>query len=161
MSNASIKIRVNRSTGELELEGPQQLVSEWWDKVWPELSQEPVAPTGPIGSNRLLMPPRSSSSSSTGLPEVFGEFYTEFRSDITDTDRVLVAGAFVQDKEPEKTFTTKSANQLLLDQNIKVGNPSEAVRRLISSKRAFVVSDGRFRVSATGLEYLQTLKANP
>ncbi len=71
---------------------------------------------------------------------------------------MLSAGAFVQSKDPDKVFSTKSANQLLIDQNIKISNPSESVRRLLSMKRAFVVSDGKFRVSAGGFEYLQTLK---
>jgi len=41
-----------------------------------------------------------------------------------------------------------------------VTNASENVRRLVQTKRVFVVSDGRFRVSANGLEYLKSLKAN-
>jgi hypothetical protein len=92
------------------------------------------------------------------MPDVFGEFYTEFRSDITDVDKVLVAAAFIQGRDQERVFTTKAANQALLDQNIKVANASENVRRLIQTKRAFVVSDGRYRVSAGGLEYLNSLK---
>lgn len=93
------------------------------------------------------------------LPAVFGEFFTEFRSDITDVDKILIAGAFAQAQDAERLFTTKAANQLLLDQNIKVTNASENVRRLTQSKRVFVVSDGRFRVSASGAEYLKTLKS--
>jgi len=91
------------------------------------------------------------------MPEIFGEYYAEFRSDITDVDKILIAGSFVQARDAERVFTTKTANQLLLDQNIKVGNASESVRRLTQTKRAFVVSDGRFRVSANGLEHLKTL----
>ena len=56
-------------------------------------------------------------------------------------------------------FTTKVAKQLLMDQSIKVANASESVRRLKESKRVFAVSDGKFRVSAGGAEYLQTLKS--
>ena len=91
----------------------------------------------------------------------FGEFYGGFRSDITDVDKVLIAAAFVQGKDSDRTFTTKSANQLLLDQNIKVTNASENVRRLTQTKRAFVVSDGRFRVSASGLDHLKSLRTAP
>jgi len=46
-----------------------------------------------------------------------------------------------------------------MDQSIKVANASESVRRLKESKRVFAVSDGKFRVSAGGAEYLQTLKS--
>jgi hypothetical protein len=94
------------------------------------------------------------------MPDLFGEFYTEFRSDITDVDKVLVAAAFVQGRDQERVFTTKAANQALIDQNIKVANASENVRRLIQTKRVFVVSDGKYRVSAGGLEHLNLLKVS-
>lgn len=158
MSEVRIKIRANRSAGELEIEGPAQAVAEWWEKLWPEIGQQAGTALGLHGgvARRQL----SVAPSSGQMPEVFGEFYTEFRSDITDVDKVLVAAAFIQNQDQERAFTTKAANQLLLDQNIKVANASENVRRLIQTKRAFVVSDGRYRVSAGGLEYLNSLKVN-
>lgn len=91
---------------------------------------------------------------------MFGEFYAEFRSDITDVDKVLVAACFVQNRDQERAFTTKAANESLLDQNVKVTNASQCVRRLIDMKRVFVVSEGKYRVSAGGLEYLNSLKVN-
>src|SRR3569832_851764 len=94
------------------------------------------------------------------MPEMIGEFYTEFRSDITDVDKILVAAVFAQGRDQERVFTTKAANQALLDQNVKVANASENVRRLIQTKRVFVVSEGRYRVSANGLDHLNSLKVN-
>ena len=158
MSDTRIKIRANRSTGELEVEGPLQAVAEWWDKLWPELTDGVRSSAGPALSRQrqaLLL-----ASGNEPLPDVFGEFYSEFRSDVTDVDKVLIAGAFVQNKEPDRTFSTKAANQFLLDQNIKVANASENVRRLTQTKRAFVVSDGKFRVSASGMAHLKSLRVN-
>ncbi|MFO0972126.1 MAG: hypothetical protein U1A27_01630 [Phycisphaerae bacterium] len=155
MSEPRIKVRANRTTGELELEGPAAAVAEWWDKLWSELREPARAATGGASQRQALLP-----AASVELPDVFGEFYTEFRSDVTDVDKVLIAGAFIQGKETDRTFNTKAANQLLLDQNIKVANASENVRRLTQTKRVFVVSDGKFRVSAAGLDHLKTLKAN-
>jgi hypothetical protein len=128
-------------------------VAKWWEKLWPELSEGALrtAPDQP----KALVPLGGNSQ----LPEVFGEFYSEFPSDVTDVDKVLIAGAFVQGKDAERIFTTKTANQLLLDQNIKVANASENVRRLTQTKRVFVVSEGKFRVSASGFEHLKGLKA--
>lgn len=40
---------------------------------------------------------------------------------------------------------------------IKVANPFESVCRLKETKRVFAVSDGKFRVSATDLDYLNSL----
>jgi hypothetical protein len=155
MSEARIRIRANRATGELEVEGPAAVVEAWWEKLWPELVEVSRAPATPAAQRQPLLPVGNGN-----LPDVFGEYYSEFRSDVTDVDKVLIAGAFIQGKETDRTFNTKAANQLLLDQNIKVANASENVRRLTQTKRVFVVSDGKFRVSAAGLDHLKTLKAN-
>ncbi len=156
MNDTRIRIRANRSTGELEIEGPPQIVTEWWDKVWPELSaaSQASSTSAPQGQRQTLLPIPNTEQN----PDIFGEFFTEFRSDISDVDKVLIAGAFVQGKEPDRTFSTKASNQLLLDQNIKVANASENVRRLLQTKKVFIVSDGRFRVSASGLEHLKSLR---
>jgi len=154
MSDINVRVRANRSTGELEVEGPAEIVKEWWEKLWPVMSESAPTTTAATKQPRLL------AASNTPLPDVFGEYYHEFRSDITDVDRVLIAGAFVQSRDPDRVFTTKNANQVLLDQNIKLVNASQGVRRLLSMKRAFGVSDGRFRVSSTGFEHLNSLKVN-
>ena len=159
MSEARIRVRANKTTGELEIEGPAQAVTEWWDKLWQEVSQQVGTVSGPQGG--VARTPLLIAASNGLMPDVFGEFYTEFRSDITDVDKVLVAAAFIQGRDQERVFTTKAANQALLDQNIKVANASENVRRLIQTKRVFVVSDGRYRVSAGGLEHLNSLKVSP
>ena len=156
MNETRIRIRANRMTGELEIEGPSQTVTEWWDRLWPEMgaSLPPAALTAQSKQSQPLLP----SAANGQLPEVFGEFYSEFQSNITDVDKVLIAGAFAQSKETDRTFSTKTANQLLLDQNIRVANASMSVRRLTETKRVFVVSDGKFRVSAGGFDYLKSLK---
>lgn len=154
MNDARIRIRANKSTGELEIEGPSQTVTEWWEKLWPEMHQHVIAAPSLGGARKPLLPATSNGQ----MPDMFGEFYTEFRSDITDVDKILVAATFVQGRDQERVFTTKAANQALLDQNIKVANASENVRRLIQTKRVFVVSNGKYRVSVGGLEHLNSLK---
>lgn len=154
MSENRLRVRMNRNTGELELEGNEAQVTAWWERLWPQLLEAQP------GTAPATVSPRPVANQSNGLdvPEIFGEYFTEFRSDVTDVDKILIAGSFVQAREPERVFSTKAANQLLLDQNIKVANASVNVRRLTQTKRVFVVSDGRFRVSATGFEHLKTLR---
>jgi hypothetical protein len=154
VSDSRIRVRANRSTGELEVEGPDLKVAEWWDKLWPELAVPASAASQRTMGQR--MPHQGASAEQT--PAVFGEFFSEFRSDVTDVDKILIAASFAQAQDAERVFTTKLANQFLLDQNVKVTNASENVRRLTQTKRVFVVSDGKFRVSASGAEYLKTLK---
>src|ERR1051325_5401012 len=157
MSDNIIKVRANRSVGELSIEGASADVAEWWSRLWPEIGGGATF-TGAAATVRQAAVMRANQEE---LPEVFGEFYTGFRSDISDIDKTLIAAAFVQARDAERSFTTKAANQLLMDQNIKVSNPSEAVRRLTQSKKVFVVSAGRFRVSATGYAHLDSLKQTP
>jgi hypothetical protein len=155
VADANMRIRANRSTGELEIEGPASAVAEWWDRVWPQMDQN-------VGSGGRSLTAQSRSGASAGeteLPDLFGEFYNELRSDISDVDKTLAAAVFVQKREADRCFTTKAANQVLLDQNIKVTNASECVRRLVQTKRVFIVSAGKFRVSASGFEQLEALKA--
>ena len=154
MNENQLRIRARLGNGELEVEGDSQEVRELWEKLWPEMTKG--APAIPPSVSA-----QAGNMSEVAGPDIFGEYFTLFRSDITDVDRMLVAGQFAVEKDPERVFTTKVANQLLLDQNIKIGNPSEAVRRLVASKRAFVVSGGKFRVSSIGLEYLNSLKSKP
>jgi hypothetical protein len=151
MNEITLRVRANRNSGDLEIEGPPDLVNEWWEKLWPTLNQTGRGDSPPIK-------PRVGNAGNLETPEVFGEFFHEFRSDITDVDRILVAASFVQSKDADRSFTTKAANQVLLDQNIKVANPSQSVRRLLEAKRAFAISEGRFRVSSTGFEHLNSLK---
>jgi hypothetical protein len=156
MADTRLRVRANRSTGELEVEGSPTTVQEWWDKLWPELIAGSIPPQHLTKTQQRVV----ATGNDGGIPDVFGEFYTQFRSDITDVNRMLIAGAFVQGRDPDRIFTTKNANQLLMDQNVKLANPSECVRRLIQTKRAFVVSEGRFRVSASGFEHLNSLKSS-
>ena len=155
MTENRLRIRANRSTGELEVEGSEARVAEVWKELWPDLGgAHPVAPAA--GSVQRGQATRNSPQR---LPNVFGEFFSEFRGDVTDVDKVLIAAFFAQEQDAERVFTTKAAKQLLMDQSIKVANASESVRRLKESKRVFGVSDGKFRVSAGGVEYLETLKS--
>ena len=74
MNDAPIRIRANRSTGELEVEGPPQAVLEWWDKLWPELSAHPAGHRIPPGQPHALPP----SNSSGHVFDTFGEFTPNF-----------------------------------------------------------------------------------
>jgi hypothetical protein len=154
MDDNHIRIRASRRTGEIEIEGPSEAVAEWFDRLWDEVNDGCAAGT-PVNSAEAIGAPAPLGGGT--LPDIFGEFFNEYRSDISDVDKVLIAAAFIQGKDPERAFTTKSANQLLLDQNVKVTNASQCVRRLLQNKRVFVVSNGKFRVSANGFEHLKAL----
>lgn len=158
MNSASIKVRANQGTGELEIEGLVQDVTEWWNKLWPEIRQGNKS--GAVLPSNNLRPIPPAEAGNGHLPDTFGEYFSEFRTEVTDVDKMLIAATYAQGKDPDRLFATKSANELLVDQNIKLANASECVRRLHQAKRVFAVSNGKFRVSASGLEHLKSLRAN-
>ena len=126
-----IRVRANRTTGEVEVEGSPELVTEWWERLWPEIAGSAVRRPTMSNSATERHGVAGSAAGSSEVPDVFGEYFNEYRSDVTDVDKMLIAGAFAQAKDPDRVFTTKNANQFLIDQNVKVTNASECVRRLI------------------------------
>src|SRR5262245_52974616 len=99
MSEARIRVRANRSAGELEVEGTSQAVSEWRDKLWPELSMGAQL-------HAILPQPglRQAHLPATGngqFPDVFSEFFSGFRSDVTDVYKAVIAWALRKDTPVE------------------------------------------------------------
>jgi hypothetical protein len=70
---------------------------------------------------------------------------------------MLLAGAFAQSASDDNAFTTGEANQLLIEQGIKVGNPSQCMTNNLKAKRVFKVPGNKYRVSKQGHEHLQKL----
>jgi len=87
----------------------------------------------------------------------FGEFLHYLPGSATDVDRMLAAGFYVQERSPDKAFSTADASRRLTEHGIKIGNPSQCVRQSLMAKRVFVVERGRYRVSQIGRHYLRQL----
>lgn len=153
MTEARLRVRFNRSACELDIEGTPSLVEAWWTKLSPLLN---VPQKQPLVESEHYSAAHAATKQLA--PVVFGEYFSRFRNDVTDVDKVLIAGSYVQMQDGDKSFSTSVANQLLLEQNVKVSNASENVRRLIHTKRVFAVSRGKYRVSSTGFEHLDSLK---
>jgi hypothetical protein len=66
MNNARIRIRANRTTGELEVEGPSQAVSEWWEKTLARAGRKLVVTA--LSRHPQPLPPTLSNGQ---LPELF------------------------------------------------------------------------------------------
>ena len=71
---------------------------------------------------------------------------------------MLLAGRFAQLLSEDNSFSTKESNSLLLEQSVKVGNPSQCMTNNLKAKRVFKIGD-RYRVSRPGEEYLALLGA--
>jgi len=156
----SARIRVNLSTKEFEVEGSEQFVKEYADKIENLLSSLATARVSPV------IPAASSNAGDSqaalqnaGLPETFGEYLHSFPKVNTDVERMLIAGYFSQSKSDDNSFTTASASELLREQGIKPANPADCIAKNKSAKRVFALAKGKFRVSQKGVEHINSLRA--
>jgi hypothetical protein len=89
----------------------------------------------------------------------FGEMLLRLANGVTATDQMLVAGLFAQRASEENHFFTREASSLLLEQGVKVGNPSQCMTNNLKAKRVFKVGSA-YRVSRSGVEYVADLGIN-
>lgn len=149
------RICVTVGNTQLDLEGPEPFISNYAEPLNRMLDRLASDATTSIDT-----PPTTETGATPGDesgPEdlEFGEALQMLRS-ATGTDQILLAGKFVQDASEDRTFETRDANQLLIDQSIKLANASNSMKRNLTGKRVFKVG-GKFRVSRTGEEHLASL----
>jgi hypothetical protein len=153
------RLRVNLAQGEFEVEGDEDFVRAYAERIENLLDR-----LGPIASGAAEAPPPPASPAATDAPDPpppgeppFGELLQGLPRNATDVDRMLLAGLFLQRRAVERAFTTADANRLLLEHGIKLGNPSQSVKQNLVAKRAFAVQRGRYRVAQGGLGHLEQL----
>ena len=152
MDTDQAKLRVNLAQREFEVTGSEAFVREYADRI--EALLELLAGSAPL--------PMVASEPSVREPEgetlgEFGAFVQRLPSTATEVDTMLAAGYFAQAVGSDDTFATAEANKRLLEQGIKLGNPSQCVRQSLIAKRVFLVGRGRFRVSQHGRAHLRQL----
>lgn len=152
MSN--VRIRINLNQRELEIEGPEPFVANYTEQLTSLLRQL----IDPINSQNAVIqsPSESATVEVEDSSSSFGELYHLMPRTLTDVDRILLAGYFVQRNSSTGSFTTSEVNTLLTEHGVRVSNASECVRRNISTKRVFNIK-GKYRVSQHGEEYVRQL----
>lgn len=153
MNGQRARLRINLSEREFEVEGSEAFVRAYLERfdVWLESFDPPGTPAPPAQPEA-----RKETAARKLGAETFGELLHRLPRAASDVDRVLLAGYFSQMRSADKAFSTGEANNLLTEQGIKVGNPSQCVRQNLSAKRVFR-HQGRYRMSQTGLDYLGQL----
>ena len=148
------RVRINLTQREFEVEGSEEFVRGFANRIGELLDLLDVAPlpvaTAPVGE--AAVPGQDAAGLGT-----FGEFLLRLPSAATDVDKMLAAGFFVQATSADDAFTTADANRRLTEQGIKLGNPSQCVKQSLLAKRVFLVSKGRYRVSQQGRAHLRQL----
>lgn len=149
MMSGLAKLRLNFTSREIEIEGSIDAIDRYLDRfdeiidAFQDPNPVPLVMASPSPNQATAQEPRA-------MPTEFGEYLHQFPADITDVDRILIAASFTQQENPDNTFSTRSANDLLQNQGVKVANASECVRRNVQAKRVFAVTKGSYRVSRNG-----------
>jgi hypothetical protein len=154
------RLRISLSTGEFEIEGPEAFVAQY-DEVARRLltrlneSSSDTFKHPPSGHDAATTQPDAASNGSGSWPE-FGEAIHKLPRNATGTDLVLVAGHYASMTHADQTFATSEASKLLIEQSIKVTNPSQSLKNNLTAKRVFKVGS-RYKISREGTERINQL----
>ncbi|MCU1460208.1 MAG: hypothetical protein JWO37_283 [Acidimicrobiales bacterium] len=154
MTEGHNRVRIVVGETELEVEGDADFIGRFDDSIAAMLEALSAGGSTEGGGKRRAK--RTITHTDDGD---FGELLHALPKDATGTDQMLLAGRFAQLESDDKSFATKDAASLLLEQSIKIGNPSQCMTNNLKAKRVFKVGD-RYRVSKSGEEYLDTLTAS-
>ena len=154
----SARLRINLTTREIEIEGSEAFVREYAEK-FEELVASLANPPAPAGDAPTPEHAPADAPLAAGLPSTFGEYLHMFPSDITDLDKMLIAGYYVQSQSQDNSFATANAHNLLKEQGIRLANAADCVKKNQKAKRIFALERGRFRVSKSGGEHISALLA--
>jgi hypothetical protein len=156
MSPSHVQLRVNFATRELEVAGSSKDVREWFERL-EALFGNAVSKVGGAQGRMESLPAVSSNIGSIS-ERSFGEYLLSFPRDVSDVDRALIAGFFIQESDPDRVFATSAVSDILREQGFKLSNPSASVKRNQLASRVFLHGKGRFRVSKDGVDYLAQLR---
>ncbi len=152
------RLRINLTSREFEVEGSEAFVrayAERFEELLATMTAEvPEAPPADESSRPVAASAENRPKASLGN---FGEFIQALPKSSTDVDKLLAAGFFAQGRSGDNAFSTGDANTLLIDQGIKLGNPSQCVKQNLNARRVFQLQRGRYRVSQPGVDYLRQL----
>lgn len=148
-----VRIKINLSQGELEVEGREAFVERYAESLRTLLAR--LVEGAPLSTQAAVAPPPSAGEP-VGLAS-FGEFIHHLPQNATEVDRMLASGFWCQQHNPDRAFTTAEASRRLAEHGFRIGNPSQCVRQAINAKRAFMVQKGRYRVSHHGKHYLRQM----
>lgn len=154
------RLRVNLAQREFEVEGSERFVASYAERI--EALLDDLAAANPHRGDvpRPAAPGDGQTSSLAGFAG-FGDFMQHLPRGATDVDRMLAAGYFAQAQSGDNAFVTADASRRLIEQGIRIGNPSQCVKQNLLAKRVFSIQRGRYRVSQQGMQHLGHLMGLP
>jgi hypothetical protein len=156
-----VKLRISLATGEFELQGPEAFVAQYDEFTRPLLerlaSSNPQAFTSAANSADVVQ--STTANGAEQWPE-FGEAIHRLPRGASGTDQILLAGFYASLMHSERTFATAEASKLLVEQGIKVSNPSQSLKNNMDGKKVFRVGN-RFKISREGQDRVNALLGRP
>ena len=164
------KIRINLNSREVEIEGSEDFVSKYdetinsfLEKIYLEDGNKNHPKVNNSTDYTVTKIEKSSEendeSNDINDDASFGELYNKLPNSAKDVDKMLLAGYFVQSSSEDKIFSTRAASGLLLEQGVKLTNPSASMKSNMSTKKVFK-HKGHYRISETGISYIKGLISN-
>ena len=150
------RFRLALESRELELEGSEDFIRSYVDSIHDaaeRLSAE-LAAAADSPPSAVKAAPTSQKPDLASME--FGEALHLLPDSASGTDKILLAGRFVQEASESRTFSTREAHQLLMEHGIKLANASASLKQNNMAKRVFRVG-GALRVSQDGDEHLASL----
>jgi hypothetical protein len=151
------RLRVNLAQSEFEVEGSEAFVrtyAERFDALLDRLGHG-AKPDDPPAAQASRAQPPSPPALSIDTASL-GELLHHLPRSATDVDRMLLAGHVAQSRSSDNAFSTGEANELLTEQGVRIGNPSQSVKQNVVARRVFR-HQRRYRVSQIGLDHLAQL----
>jgi hypothetical protein len=164
-TNKQIKIRINLNSREFEVQGEQEIIFKNFGELIKEyldsIKKEPIIKNVSEEPHNKGVKPATNYQSTEGanepLPDNFGEFYHKFPKTLSNVDKLLVACLFVQANSEGKYYTLKEANDLLIQQGVKLSNANAFNAANNETKRIFKISSKNYKVSDIGVEYIKSM----
>ncbi len=167
-------IRINLNSREFEIKGNEEFISKY-DAIIesfllimksneaqasqppsPGKTESPTKSDNQSTKKNLESSNGEAASSVSKVPDSFGEFYNKIPKAAKDVDKILAAGYFVQLTSGSNSFSTREASTLLVEQGVKLSNPSAFMKSNFATKKVFK-HQGNYRVSESGAEYVKQM----
>lgn len=148
------KVHLKIGEDELSIEGPESFLGQYESAIDTMLDR--ILSNNRDSEHNAPQDNVESVPSQKAANMEFGEALHHLPRSATGPDQILLAGLYAQRSNEKNTFKTSEANQLLIDQGIKLPNPSNSLSRNNKAKRVFKLG-GEYRISSSGEDYLRTL----
>ncbi len=146
-------IRINLSAKEFELTGSEEFIETYYNKLSDMIKSSGIENHSDGAASLSESKIREKKEAFFSFENLLNKFSEK---SVTNTDKILITGYYMQLKYKDG-FYTKDVKNLLLDYGIKIENPSQLIKNSINTNKIISVGRGKFKVSQNGEKYIKGL----